>query len=103
MPPRKRSHTIKEKSKKGYEACGSGSQSRIGLDFDKLREASWRIMHFLSCFLLASGSPLDCEQSLSSPNFWSAHLAHDGSSERRSRIILLSLFVRDMRGKSTTA
>ena len=35
---------------KGYEACGSGSQSRIGLDFDKLGEASWRIMHFSPVF-----------------------------------------------------
>ena len=40
---------------------------------------------------------------MSSPNFWSAHLAHDRSSERRSRIILPSLFVRDMRGESTAA
>ena len=50
MPTRKRLHTIKEKSEKGYEACGSGSQSRIGLDFDKLGEASWRIMHFSPVF-----------------------------------------------------
>ena len=50
MPPRKWLHTMKEKSKKGYEACGSGSQSRIGLDFDKLGEASWRIMHFSPVF-----------------------------------------------------
>ena len=50
MPPRKRLHTITEKSDKGYKVCGSGSQSRIGLDFDKLREASWRIMHFSPVF-----------------------------------------------------
>ena len=50
MPPRKRLHTMKEKSEKANEACGSGSQSRIGLDFDKLREAGWRITHFSSVF-----------------------------------------------------
>ena len=55
---------MKGKSEKGNEACSSGSQSRIGPDFDKLREAGWRITHFSpSCFLLASRSPLDCEQS----------------------------------------
>ena len=54
MPPRKWLHTIKEKSEKGYEACGSGSQSRIGLHFDKLREATWRIMHFSPGFRIAT-------------------------------------------------
>ena len=41
MPPRKQLHTMKVKSEKGNEACGSGSQSRI---------ASWRIMHFSPVF-----------------------------------------------------
>ena len=50
MPPRKRLHTMTEKSEKANEVCGSGSQSRIGLDFDKLGEASWRIMHFSPVF-----------------------------------------------------
>ena len=50
MPPKKRLYTIKEKSEKGNEACGSGSQSRIGPDFDKLREAGWRITHFSPAF-----------------------------------------------------
>lgn len=43
MPPKKRSTTSKEKSAKGNEARGSGSQSRIALDFEKLREAGWTI------------------------------------------------------------
>ena len=86
MPPRKRLHTMKEKSEKGNEACVPGSQSRIGLDFDKLREASWRIMHFSPVFSWLQDRRKTAS-SLSSPNFWSAHLAHDGSSERRSRII----------------
>ena len=50
MPPKKWLHTMKEKSEKCNEAYGSGSQSRIVLDFDKLREAGWRIMHFSSVF-----------------------------------------------------
>ena len=50
MPPRKQLHTMKEKSEKANKACGSGSQSRIGLDFDKLREAGWRITHFSPVF-----------------------------------------------------
>ena len=41
---------MKEKSEKANEACGSGSQSRIELDFDKLREAGWRITHFSPVF-----------------------------------------------------
>ena len=50
MPRRKRLHTMKEKSGKANEACGSGSQSRRGLDFDKLRETGWRITHFSPVF-----------------------------------------------------
>ena len=50
MPPRKWLHTMKEKSEKANKACGSGSQSRIGLDFDKLKEAGWRITHFSPVF-----------------------------------------------------
>ena len=50
MPPRKRLQSIKEKSEKGNEARGSGSQTRIGLYFDKLREAGWRITHFSPLF-----------------------------------------------------
>ena len=38
MPPRKQLHSIKENAEKANEAHGSGSQSRIGLDFDKLRK-----------------------------------------------------------------
>ena len=95
MPPKKRLHTMKEKSEKGNEAYGSGSQSRIGLDFYKLREAGWISLLFSHGFKIA----VRLEQSLSSPNFWGAHLARDGSSERQSCIILPSLFVRDMRGK----
>ena len=47
MPPSKQLHWIKEKSETGSEARGSGSQSRIGLYFDKLREAGRRITHSL--------------------------------------------------------
>lgn len=43
MPPKKRSNTTKEKSVSGNEARGSGSQSRIALDFQKLRQAGWTI------------------------------------------------------------
>ena len=50
MPPKKRLHTIKEKSEKGNKACGSGSQWRKRPDFDKLREAGWRITHFSPVF-----------------------------------------------------
>ena len=50
MPPEKRLITMKEKSEKGNEACGSGSQSRIGLDFDKLMESGWRVTHFSPVF-----------------------------------------------------
>ena len=43
MPPKKRLKETKEKSAKANEALGSGSQSRIMLDFEKLREAGWTI------------------------------------------------------------
>ena len=43
MPPKKRLKQTKEKSAKANEARGSGSQSRIALDFEKLREAGWTI------------------------------------------------------------
>ena len=55
MPPKKRLHTMKGKSEKGNEACSSGSQSRIGPDFDKLREAGWRITHFSPVFSPGGG------------------------------------------------
>ena len=41
MPPKKRPKHTNDKSVKTNEAWGSGSQSRIGLDFEKLREAGW--------------------------------------------------------------
>ena len=50
MPPRKQLHSIKEKLVKGKEARGSGSQPRIGLYFDKWREAGWRITHLSPVF-----------------------------------------------------
>lgn len=43
MPPKKRLKQTNEKSAKANEARGSGSQSRIALDFEKLREAGWMI------------------------------------------------------------
>jgi len=43
MPPKKRPKQMNEKSAKANEARGSGSQSRIALDFEKLREAGWTI------------------------------------------------------------
>lgn len=43
MPPKKRSKQTNEKSAKGNEAQGSGSESRIALDVEKLREAGWMI------------------------------------------------------------
>ena len=43
MPPKKRFKQTKEKSAKANEAWGSGSQSRIALDFEKLREVGWTI------------------------------------------------------------
>ena len=43
MPPKKRLKQMKQKSAKANEARGSGSQSRIALDFEKLREAGWTI------------------------------------------------------------
>ena len=43
MPPKKRLKQTNEKSAKANEAQGSGSQSRIALDFEKLREAGWTI------------------------------------------------------------
>jgi len=43
MPPKKRPKQTNEKSAKANEAQGSGSQSRIALDFEKLREAGWTI------------------------------------------------------------
>ena len=43
MPPKKQPKTTKEKSAKGNEARGSGSQSRIALDFEELRKAGWTI------------------------------------------------------------
>ena len=50
MPPKKWLRMMKEKSEKGNEARGLGSQSRRGLDFDKLRGAGWRITHFSPVF-----------------------------------------------------
>ena len=41
--PRPKKRSISANSAKGNEARGSGSQSRITLDFDKLREAGWTI------------------------------------------------------------
>ena len=43
MPPKKRLKQANEKLAKANEARGSGSQSRIALDFEKLREAGWTI------------------------------------------------------------
>ena len=43
MPPKKRLKQVNEKLAKANEARGSGSQSRIALDFEKLREAGWTI------------------------------------------------------------
>ena len=43
MPPKKRPKQANEKSAKANEVRGSGSQSRITLDFEKLREAGWTI------------------------------------------------------------
>ena len=43
MAPKKRPKQTNEKSAKANEARGSGSQSRIALDFEKLREAGWTI------------------------------------------------------------
>ena len=43
MPPKKRFKQTKEKSAKANEAWGSSSQSRIALDFEKLREVVWTI------------------------------------------------------------
>lgn len=43
MLPKKRPKLTSEKSAKANEARGSGSQSRIVLNFEKLREAGWTI------------------------------------------------------------
>ena len=43
MPKRKASKARKEASKKAHEARGSGSKSRISLDFEKLKNAGWTI------------------------------------------------------------
>ena len=43
MPPKKRPKQTNEKSAKANEARGSGSKSRIALDFEKLRGAGWTI------------------------------------------------------------
>ena len=43
MPLKKRPKQTNKKSAKANEARGSGSQSRIALDFEKLREAGWTI------------------------------------------------------------
>ena len=43
MAPKKRPKQTNKKSSKANEARGSGSQSRIALDFEKLREAGWTI------------------------------------------------------------
>lgn len=43
MPPRKKRNTTREKSVKGNKARGSGSRSRITLDFEKLRNAGWMV------------------------------------------------------------
>lgn len=43
MPKRKASKARKEASKKAGEARGSGSKSRISLDFEKLKNAEWTI------------------------------------------------------------
>ena len=43
MPPKKRLKQTKEKSAKANNARGSGSQLRIALDFEKLREAGWMV------------------------------------------------------------
>ena len=74
-----------------HDAQGSGSGSRTRLE---------QFNHYFvtGISLLASRF-----KRLSSPNVCSTHLARDRSSDRRNRIILPSLFVRDMRGRSTTA
>ena len=41
MPKRKASKARKEASKEAHEARGSGSKSRISLDFEKLKNAGW--------------------------------------------------------------
>ena len=43
LQPKKRLKQTNEKSAKANEARGSGSQSRITLDFEKLSEAGWTI------------------------------------------------------------
>ena len=43
MPPKRKLGKSKEKSVKGNETRGSGSQSRIKLNFEKLRTAGWTI------------------------------------------------------------
>ena len=43
MPPKKRPKQTNEKLAKAKKAGGSGSQSRIALNFEKLREAGWTI------------------------------------------------------------
>ena len=44
MPPKKHSNATKEKSASANEARGSGSHSRIVLDFEKLRQAGWKVI-----------------------------------------------------------
>ena len=43
MPPKNKQKKAREKSVKGNEARGSGSRSRITLDFEKLRNAGWMV------------------------------------------------------------
>ena len=43
-PPKKHSNATKEKSASANEARGLGSHSRIVLDFEKLRQAGWKVI-----------------------------------------------------------